>query len=125
MPQTSNPSPKPTTKFWSDRQGGCDRTAFPSQAPVLAQKCRYFQFSPHPESVKSPHRKSGRALRPPPVRRSFGLWKTGLALLVAGLAAGWFAWQQRKAPARYTARPRGTVTFNKDIAPIVFGHCAG
>lgn len=75
--------------------------------------------------MKSPHRKSGRALRPPPVRRSFGLWKTGLALLVAGVAAGWFAWQQRKAPARYTARPRGTVTFNKDIAPIVFGHCAG
>lgn len=96
-----------------------------SQAPVLTQKCRYFQFSPHPESMKSPHRKSGRELRPSPVRRSFGLWKIGLALLVAGVAAGWFAWQQRQAPARYTPRPRGTVTFNKDIAPIVFGHCAG
>ena len=40
-------------------------------------------------------------------------------------AAGWFAWHQRKAPSRYPSRSRGTVTFSKDIAPIVFGHCAG
>lgn len=46
-------------------------------------------------------------------------------LLVAGVAAaGWFAWHPRKAPG-YNPRPRGTVTFNKEIAPIVFGHCAG
>ena len=45
-------------------------------------------------------------------------------LLLAGAATGWFVWQRGKAPAGYAGRPRGTVTFNKDIAPIVFGHCA-
>jgi mono/diheme cytochrome c family protein len=75
--------------------------------------------------VKSPQRKKERGPRKSTPRRSFGVWKMGLALVVASLAVGWFAWQQRQSPSRYTQRPRGTVTFNKDIAPIVFGHCAG
>jgi mono/diheme cytochrome c family protein len=75
--------------------------------------------------VKSPHRKKGRGPQASPPRGFLGRWKIGLVVLVAGVAAGWFAWQQGKGPARYLPRPRGAVTFNKDIAPIVFGHCAG
>ena len=75
--------------------------------------------------MATPHRKKGRGPRASPPRGSLGLWKIGLALLVVAWGVGWFAWQQRKAPAHYTPRPRGTVTFSKDIAPIVFGHCAG
>jgi hypothetical protein len=49
----------------------------------------------------------------------------GLVLLVAGAAAaGWFAWQRREAPAVYTPRPAGSITFNKDIAPIMFEQCS-
>lgn len=74
--------------------------------------------------MKSPHARKRREPRPSSVRRSSGLWAVALVLLLAGAAAGWFVWQRGKAPAGYTGRPHGTVTFNKDIAPIVFGHCA-
>lgn len=33
--------------------------------------------------------------------------------------------ENRKNPGGYTSHPKGTVTFNKDIAPIVFNHCSG
>src|SRR5579885_901399 len=40
----------------------------------------------------------------------------GLSYLRAGDAAG-------RDSARYAARPKGSVTFTKDIAPIVFNNC--
>ena len=43
-----------------------------------------------------------------------------VALLVLSISAC-----DRKGADRYAAKPKGTVTFNKDIAPIVFNHCSG
>jgi len=52
------------------------------------------------------------------------------ALVAAGITLTlWRGWVPSQAgtspsPARYAARLQGTVTFSKDIAPIVFNHCA-
>src|SRR5262249_53920850 len=95
------------------------RLAFPTQ------KFGYFQYSAHPRCVRSPQRKHARQVRPSRARRFVGFWKMGLALVLAGVAAGWSAWHQRASPGGDTARPHGTVTFNKDIAPVIFKQCAG
>ncbi len=52
---------------------------------------------------------------------------TALALLVVGVAlvAGFFLnTRSRASSKRYVPRPAGTLTFCKDIAPIVFTHCS-
>ena len=46
-----------------------------------------------------------------------------VGLVVAG-AAVWLGHEANGATGEYLTRPRGTVTFHKDIAPIVFSHCA-
>lgn len=52
-------------------------------------------------------------------------WWAWLGLLIAGVAgAFWFA-QRRPGAAHYTRRAQNSVTFNKDIAPIIFEQCAG
>jgi len=51
---------------------------------VPMQKCGYLEFSAHPESLKSPHRKNGRRPQASP-RGPFGVWKVGLALLAVGV----------------------------------------
>src|SRR5882672_11158629 len=47
------------------------------------------------------------------------------ALLICGVAAAviWFASRRRTAEDRYTPRPRGSVTFNKEVAPIIRERC--
>ena len=45
-------------------------------------------------------------------------------------ALGMFLWSgcdqgNGKKTEAYVPRPKGTVTFNKDIAPIIFTHCSG
>ncbi|MGH8614340.1 MAG: tetratricopeptide repeat protein [Gammaproteobacteria bacterium] len=47
-----------------------------------------------------------------------------VVILVAGLAA-WFGIPRPTKSLTYTPRLPGTLTFNKDIAPIVFNRCAG
>jgi len=71
-------------------------------------------------------RKSGKALRPKRSGRFRALLAGGLALALVG-AAGWFLFARPKnvAPQYYVTRPRGSVTFNKNIAPIVFENCGG
>ncbi len=44
--------------------------------------------------------------------------------VTAAAAAGWFAWQRRTVPAVYTQRTADSITFNKDIAPILFEQCS-
>jgi len=47
-------------------------------------------------------------------------------IVIAGIGA-WARWHagQSSTEAKYIPRPRGEITFNKDIAPIVFQNCAG
>jgi Tfp pilus assembly protein PilF len=51
-----------------------------------------------------------------------------IGVMVAGAAAllWWIQWRQShpRTALRYTPRPSGTLTFTKDIAPLVFSHCA-
>lgn len=52
----------------------------------------------------------------------------GAVTVGIGASLGVLAWlheQKSALPESYVSRPRGEVTFNKDIAPIVFQHCAG
>src|SRR6185369_446596 len=45
--------------------------------------------------------------------------------VVAGIgAAVWLGANRQKSLGGYVARPQGTLTFNKDIAPIVFNQCS-
>src|SRR6266404_3168719 len=58
-----------------------------------------------------------------------GSGKFGVVLCVCFVAAGigaaiWIRASWQKSLARYVPRPRGTLTFNKDIAPIVFNQCS-
>jgi tetratricopeptide (TPR) repeat protein/mono/diheme cytochrome c family protein len=66
--------------------------------------------------------------KPPNKRRS---WPLGLALALAAVACAIIAavaWRatsaKRQASPAYVSRPAGTVTFTKDIAPIIFRNCA-
>ncbi|HTL18403.1 MAG TPA: tetratricopeptide repeat protein [Patescibacteria group bacterium] len=46
-------------------------------------------------------------------------------VIVAGIGAAiWTQVKQRPTSDHYIPAPRGTLTFNKDIAPILFDHCA-
>src|SRR5437867_3490775 len=52
------------------------------------------------------------------------LWLGFLGALAAGLAV-WHMLGKFHSSASYRPRPPGTVSFNKDIAPIIFTHCSG
>ena len=63
---------------------------------------------------------------PPKKRR---LWRAGLALAgVASAVVAGMTWRstsvKRDASPAFVPRPTGTVTFAKDVAPIIFQHCA-
>src|SRR5437870_8658364 len=48
-----------------------------------------------------------------------------LCAAVAGIVATlWIASKKRRGFDGYPALPRGAVTFNRDIAPIIFQHCS-
>jgi hypothetical protein len=71
---------------------------------------------------------SAKTLMPPPEPEATGTrlvrWLVGIGIMGAAVA---YAWMQRpKTPpvAVYVPRPVGQLTFNKDIAPIVFKNCA-
>src|SRR5213592_2588169 len=51
-----------------------------------------------------------------------------LAALATSVAVGavvWFGLGRGRAKGDYLPRPKGAVTFSRDIAPIVLNHCAG
>jgi hypothetical protein len=51
---------------------------------------------------------------------------SGLCAVSVGIiAAVWIGTRGRNNSSVYVARPAGTLTFSKDVAPIVFEHCAG
>jgi tetratricopeptide (TPR) repeat protein len=71
-------------------------------------------------------RKVSATPEPPKKRR---LWRIGLALVLMAAAIGAglalrSASIKRDAPPTYVPRPTGTVTFAKNVAPILFQHCA-
>ena len=52
-----------------------------------------------------------------------------MLLLLLAAALGWVLWRGRDAnetqsPQAYRAHPHGALTFNREIAPIIFQHCA-
>lgn len=55
--------------------------------------------------------------------RCLGVVTVGIGASLGILA--WFHGRKPAVPETYVSRPRGEVTFNKDIAPILFHHCAG
>ena len=60
------------------------------------------------------------------MNRSFKSWIVATAGLAGALAVGLFCGSPAavaEAKAGYTPRPKGTVTFTKDVAPIVFNNC--
>src|SRR5437867_9286684 len=72
----------------------------------------------------------GRPARPKPGQKKAARLAVvlGLATLALGVVLGVLAWWRSgksAAEEAYVPRPRGQLTFNKDIAPIVFRHCAG
>lgn len=97
-----------------------------SHTGVRRCSARCSVFNPMKKRSGKPSRKPGAPEKP----RRFG-WVVvlGLVVIVAasmGLAAwNWRRTQSSPAPQVYVPRPRGQVTFTKDIAPIVFQHCAG
>lgn len=75
-------------------------------------------------SVKPPARK-----RSEPAEKSRPSRRVVFVIITVAVVAslGAFAWMQTKkssASKVYAPRPRGQLTFNKDIAPIVFQQCA-
>jgi mono/diheme cytochrome c family protein len=75
---------------------------------------------------KWPGSKAGEARDlPRQIRRAaaLGVVIAGIGASVGGLV--WLYGRKSGEPDTYTLRPRGQVTFNKDIAPILFQHCAG
>src|ERR1041385_6429490 len=73
---------------------------------------------------------SGKSARPKPARRTparlaLGLGLTSIALAAVFGVVTWCRSGKSAGEATYVPRPRGQLTFNKDIAPIVFQHCAG
>lgn len=56
--------------------------------------------------------------------------KLGTVLLVFTIVASvgsavWITLKTRTSPGSYMPRPKGTLTFNKDVAPIIFNYCGG
>ncbi len=49
----------------------------------------------------------------------------GFGIIASLSLLSWLHTKTTHAPEIYLARPKGQLTFNKDIAPIVFNHCAG
>lgn len=55
------------------------------------------------------------------------LWGAVVVLMVIGAAAAWLQFRGRVSPHRseqYQPRPPGTLTFSKDVAPILLANCA-
>jgi tetratricopeptide (TPR) repeat protein len=51
--------------------------------------------------------------------------RLAVPLVFALAVAVWFSWRKGQEADRFVPRPPGTLTFNKDIAPILHRHCAG
>src|SRR5205814_1140553 len=79
------------------------------------------QRSATPDSRKPPGGSpSGR-----PVNRKNAMLLLGVLTVAIGIGAMvWFRWKDSEPAGPYIRRPAGTLTFAKDIAPIVFSHCA-
>jgi mono/diheme cytochrome c family protein len=76
----------------------------------------------------SKSKSAAKPLMPPPEPEAMGTrlvrWLVGIGIMGAAIA---FAWWQRpeKAPAPvYVPRPVGQLTFNRDIAPIIYRNCS-
>ena len=75
---------------------------------------------------KSGGRRAGEARNlPRQIRRTatLGVVTVGIGASLAVLA--WLQARKSAGPETSVSRPRGEVNFNKDIAPILFQHCAG
>ena len=59
----------------------------------------------------------------PPARR---ILASMLCLVLIAAGIGWVYWSRHRPEdlLHYAKRPRGTVTFNKDIAPLLYTRCA-
>ena len=80
------------------------------------------------KAVKKRRNSTARHAAPQSDPRRRVLIASALVLLVVGIASGFTAWlwlrQRPSAPKAYVPRRRGQLTFNKDIAPIMFHRCA-
>ena len=75
---------------------------------------------PASDHDRSPSRGSGSAKRQP----RFLYWVVALVFASIVSAVVWTSLRSRIPAEHYVSRPHGTVTFNKDIAPLVFDRCA-
>ncbi|HUL51251.1 MAG TPA: cytochrome c, partial [Candidatus Nitrosotalea sp.] len=77
------------------------------------------------ESSSNPDKNPGRLPAKGGVSR--GLAFSVIIFAIAVSAAVWFGFGNsgKRGTEAYVPRPRGAVTFNKDVAPIIFNHCAG
>jgi hypothetical protein len=93
------------------------------------QRRKSVNLSPPPDGNKLGNHSSRQRLSTQPATLFIALSILIAAAILAGAGLGWRARVQRKSnppsPGGYLPRAKGSLTFSKDVAPIVYSRCSG